>query len=519
MTFQRKLLLGVSGMVLPALLVGAEAIRSNALERHALEALGNSLGRNRTYAELETAMFNQSEVIWRSLTGLDPDARKEFNLSGQVVTYWFDRWQAELGPGQDQLAESVLQIQRQFTAVGDSVIRLTDGGHREQAYRLATAEIRSRIQPALTALNRQIYRRTRETSVQAAFGRVEEVINSERRILVVIVAGTLVLGLSLAWAMAKSLARPINELRGAMAVVGSGDLDHPIKVTSRDEIGDLARAFLGMTESLRQSRTEMIRLNDELGAKVAQLEQAQSQLVQSEKLASIGEMAAGVAHGLRNPLASLRAAAQLVLHHPGSPAAGEQLQAILGEVDRLDRRITHLLTFSRPAPFRPGLERAEAVVQAVLPVFAERVRKQRVSLTVELDPALPEITADPMRLEQALLELIGNALDAMPEGGQLRLSATPAPGDGGQPGVTFTIADSGRGIPPETLREVGQPFFTTRPEGTGLGVATARRFIEQHGGRLTLESQVGVGTTVRVWLPLSSVQTVSTVPAALTEPA
>jgi len=504
MTFQRKLLLGVSGMVLPALLVGAEAIRSNALERHALEALGTSLGRNRSYAELETAMFNQSEVIWRHLTGLDPDARKEFELSGQVVMYWFDRWRAELGPGQDQLAESVLQIQNQFTAIGDSVLRLTGAGHREQAYRLAAVELRSRIQPALTALNRQIYRRTRETSVQAAFGRVEEVVDSERRILVAIVVATLVLGLSLAWAMARSLVRPINDLRGAIAVVGSGDLDHPVHITAQDEIGDLARAFAGMTESLRQSRTEMLRLNQELGAKVAQLEQAQSQLVQSEKLASIGEMAAGVAHGLRNPLASLRASAQLVLRHPGSPAAGEQLQAILDEVDRLDRRITHLLTFSRPAPFRPGLERVDAVVQEVLPAFAERLRLQHVSLAVELDHDLPEIPVDPMKLEQALVELIGNALDAMPDGGRLTLSAAPAVGGEHQPGLGFTVADTGRGIPPETLREVGQPFFTTRPEGTGLGLATARRFIEQHGGRLTLESQVGVGTTVRIWLPLTA---------------
>jgi len=516
MTFQRKLLLGVSGMVLPALLVGAEAIRSNALERHALEALGTSLGRNRTYAELETAMFNQSEVIWRHLTGFDPDARKEFELSGQVVLYWYDRWHSELEPGQEQTADAVLQIQRQFTAVGDSIFHLTQAGRREQAYRLAAVELRGRLQPALTALNRQIYRRTRESSVQAAFGRVEAIIDTERRILVVIVAGTLVLGLSLAWAMAKSLVRPINQLRGAMAVVGSGDLEHPIQVTSQDEIGDLARAFVGMTESLRQSRTEMFRLNDELGAKVAQLEQAQSQLVQSEKLASIGEMAAGVAHGLRNPLASLRAAAQLVLRHPGSPAAGEQLRAILDEVDRLDRRITHLLTFSRPAPFRPGLERVDAVVQAVLPAFAERLRVQRVALTVELDPALPEIPADPMRLEQALLEVIGNALDAMPDGGRLSLSAAPADGEGRQPGVAFTIVDSGRGIPPETLREVGQPFFTTRPEGTGLGIATARRFIEQHGGRLTLESQVGVGTTVRVWLPLGAIPAA---PSVVTDPA
>lgn len=480
MTFQRKLLLGVSGMVLPALLVGAEAIRSNALERHALEALGNSLGRNRTYAELETAMFNQSEVIWRYVTGLDSAAKKDFQLSGEVVHYWFDRWKSELGPGQDELAQAILDIQKQYEAVGDSVFRLTDNGHREQAYRLAVVELRNRIQPALTALNRQIYRKTRETSVQAAFGRVEEIVNTERRVLLAILVATLVLGSFSAWLMARSLSRPINDLRGAMAIVGAGNLEHPVQTDSQDEIGDLARAFAGMTDRLRE---------------------AQAQLVQKEKLASLGEMAAGVAHGLRNPLSSLRASAQLVLKHPNSPAAPEQLQAIIDEVDRLDRRINHLLTFSRPAPFRPNPENVETLVRGLLPTFAERIKSQEVNLEVAIEAELPEIRIDPMKVEQAMQEVIGNALDAMASGGQLKVRAARAENEERQQGVMMTVTDSGRGIPPDTLREVGQPFFTTRAEGTGLGLATARRFIEQHGGKLELQSQVGKGTTVTIWLP------------------
>jgi signal transduction histidine kinase len=512
MNFQRKLLLGVSGMVLPALLVGAEAIRSNALERHALEALGTSLGRNRTYAELETAMFNQSEVVWRYLTGMDTTARKDFELTGQVVYYWYDRWKAELGPGQEQVSQTVLDIQHQFEAVGDSVFHLVDTGRRAEGYHLAVADLRNRIQPALTALNRQIYRQQRETSVQAAFGRVEGIVETERRILLGILVATLVLGLASAWLMARSLVRPINQLRGAMAVVGGGDLDHPLQASAQDEIGDLARAFAGMTDRLRESRSEMVRLNHELGAKVAQLETTQSQLVQSEKLASLGEMAAGVAHGLRNPLASLRASAQLVLRHPNSPAAEEQLQAIITEVDRLDRRINHLLTFSRPEPFRPGPERLQPLLDAVLPAVAERMRQQGVVLTATFDPALPEVPVDPMRVEQALLELIGNALDAMPEGGALRITGSTR-ARAGRNGVEVAITDTGRGIPPETLRQVGQPFFTTRPEGTGLGLATARRFIELHGGRVDLESQVGVGTTARLWLPFAAGGAVTPGPA------
>ena len=387
--------------------------------------------------------------------------------------------------------------------MGDSIFRLYDAGQRAQAYQLAQVELRTTLQPALTALNREIYRRTRESSVQGAFQRVQQIVLSEQRTLLLVFLGTVIAGVVVAWALSRSLARPINELRAAMDIVGAGKLDHPIVSTSRDEIGDLARAFAAMTASLRDSRGELVRLNDELGAKIGQLQQAQSRLIQSEKLASIGEMAAAVAHGLRNPLASLRASAQFVLRHPGAAAAGEQLQAIVSEVDRLDRRISHLLTFSRPEPFHPGPEQAGQLVQAVLPAFADRVRSQGVALTVAVPETLPPLTADAMRMEQTLTELIANALDAMPGGGRLTVSGAAATAPDGRAGIVLTVTDTGKGISPAVLDEVGQLFFTTRPEGTGLGLATARRFVEQHDGRLDLASREGVGTTVSVWLPLT----------------
>mgnify|MGYP001251256714 CR=1 FL=1 len=501
MTFQRKLLAGVSLMVLPALLIGTEAIRSHALEQRALASLGDRLGRSRTYAELETTMFDQTAVVWRYLSGMDPAAQREFALTGEVVQYWFERWKADLTPDEAPLAEQVAALQAQFVAVGDSIFALSDAGQRQAAYRLAQVEMRGQLQPALTNLNREVYRRTRESSVQGAFQRVNAIVAEERRTLTVIFLGAIVAGLVAAWFLARSLARPVRELSGAMARVGAGDLGHPIAVRARDEIGDLARSFASMTERLRDSQTEMVRLNTELAAKVVQLERTQAQLVHSERLASIGEMSAAVAHGLRNPLASLRASAQLVLRHPGTPTAGEQLGAIILEVDRLDRRISHLLAFSRPTPYRPLAERLTAIVQSVLPTFAERLRQQHVALETRIPDDLPEVLADAMKLEQALVELLSNALDALPGGGRIEITGNPAAGPGGQAGVGLEIRDTGRGIPVETLPSVGQPFFTTRNEGTGLGLATAIRFVEQHGGQLTVASQVGKGTVIRIWLP------------------
>jgi signal transduction histidine kinase len=489
MTLQRKLLLGFSLMVLPALLVGLQAIRTNALERATLEDLGRRLARSRTYAEVENAMFNQTQVVWRYLSG-DPAAKREFPLTQQVVSYWLDRWAEGLPAGESQLADGVRSIEADMRAVAGRVFKLYDAGQHQAASLMARRELVERLQPALAEVNREIYRQAREFSVQRAFTQVAAIVDTERRVLWAIIGLALIAGLVASWLISRGLVRPLNELRHAMAVVGAGDLDRPIEPRGRDEIAELARAFARMTEQLRQSR---------------------AQLVQSERLASIGQMAAAVAHGLRNPLASLRAAAQLAQHRVDGPptAVREALSAIIGQVDRLDLRIAHLLTFSRPGSLHPRRESVRALVDSALSGFGELLRGRGVELVVTVAPALPEIVVDPMRLEQALTEIVSNALDAMPDGGRLQIDARS---DGAEPGtdgvgVTLEISDSGRGIPAEVLPNVCEPFFTTRPEGTGLGLAIAKRFVEETGGRLAVDSTVGHGTTIRIWLPAAAVAT------------
>src|SRR5467141_2989301 len=469
-------------MVLPTLFVGIQAIRTNALEGGTLEALGQRLAHSRTYAEVEDAMFNKTQVVWRYLSG-DPAAKKEFPLTEQVVDFWLDRWAAGLPSGDLKLADGVRKIETDIRDVGGRVFKLYDSGQRETAYLTARRELVERLQPALAEVNREIYRQAREFSVQRAFAQVRGIVETERRILWSILALAAVAGLVASWLISRSLARPLNELRHSMAVVGAGDLDHAIEPRSADEIGDLARAFAQMTEKLRQSR---------------------AQLVQSEKLASIGQMAAGVAHGLRNPLASLRAAAQLAQHRVEGPAAREQLNAIIEQVDRLDQRIAHLLAFSRPAPFRPLRESVRTLVDGALSGFAELLRQRRVEVAIAVPPTLREIRVDPMRLEQALTEIISNALDAMSDGGRLEIAAQSQSGEGGADGVLLEITDSGPGIAAEILPNLCEPFFTTRPEGTGLGLAIAKRYVEETGGRLDIASRIGHGTTVRIWLPIAS---------------
>jgi len=485
-TLQRKLLLGFGLMVVPTMFVGVQAIRTNAQERGTLEALGQRLARSRTYADVEDAMFNQTQVIWRYLGG-DPTAKQEFPLTEQVVTFRLDRWAAGLPPDEVKLADGVRRIEADIRTVADRVFQLHDAGLRDQAALIARRELLERLQPTLASVNREVYRQARELSVQGAVTQMQTIVETKRRVLWATVFLALVAGLLASWLIARDLARPLTELRHAMAVVGAGDLEHTIAHAivprSSDEIGDLARAFARMTEQLRQSR---------------------AQLVQSEKLASIGQMAAAVAHGLRNPLASLRAAAQLARHRVDAPAAREQLDAIVEQVDRLDLRIAHLLQFSRPAPFHPLRESVRALVDGALAGFSELLRQRKVELAVHAPVALPEIQVDPMRLEQALTELVSNALDAMPEGGRLDVATRTEPGASGLGGVVVEVTDTGRGVAPEILPNLCEPFFTTRPEGTGLGLAIAKRYVEEAGGRLDIASTVGRGTTVRIWLPIAS---------------
>jgi signal transduction histidine kinase len=481
MSVQRKLLLGFGLMLVPVLMVTAAAIRANGLERRAVESLGRGMARTRTYSELEAALQAQGEVVWRGLSGFDSGARREYQVSGDAVNYWEQQWQSELRPEEASLAQRLTVVRRQLDRVADSIFTLTERDHREEAWALAQSDLRANVLPAVAQVSHDIYGQLRQTSVRAAFTQIEGILVTERRTLFVILAIALTLGLSASWLIARGLGRPIASLRDAMAVVGSGTLDAPIPRVGRDEIGQLAQSFAQMRDNLRE---------------------AQVRLVQSEKLASIGEMSAAVAHGLRNPLAGLRASAQLAMsQRPDSPAFAETLSGMIEEVDRLDRRITHLLSFSRPAPYHPIAERLAAIVRDVLPTFGEQFRESAIVLEQRIAADLPDIRVDPMQVEQVIVELLSNAMHAMPQGGTLTVAAHAAPLTNGRTEVVVEISDTGVGIPPATLAHVCEPFFTTRAEGTGLGLAIARRFVEQNGGTLTVESTVGSGTTVRLRLP------------------
>jgi signal transduction histidine kinase len=229
---------------------------------------------------------------------------------------------------------------------------------------------------------------------------------------------------------------------------------------------------------------------------VRELRAAQSQLVQSERLAAIGELAGAVAHGIRNPLAGIRAIAQGALELDALEAGEESMRDILHEVDRLDQRVATLLDFSRPFEPNPRPCDLAAVVRSVESAVSRRAARAGASVRVEVPSEPLVVELDPDHVEEALLELAGNALRVLGQGGVLTLEAHRE-GDG----VVLRVRDDGPGIPEAVQQRIFEPFFTTRAEGTGMGLATVRKLVERQGGRVDLEASGPEGTCFRLWLP------------------
>jgi signal transduction histidine kinase len=252
------------------------------------------------------------------------------------------------------------------------------------------------------------------------------------------------------------------------------------------------------SRALRAQHAALADRAAELGRANAELRAVQQQLVAAERLAAFGEITAAVAHGLGNPLAAIRSVAQVALLDAPEGPVGDRLHQVIRETDRLAERMRALLQFGRPVEQRRVPTALDGAVRGA--IESVRPRASAAGTTIELGiPAdLPKVRLDPARFEEALLCLVGNALDAMPTGGTLRVGAlTPSPG-----AVELVVEDTGPGIPPAVLARVFDPFFTTKRDGTGLGLAVAKKLLESAGGRLVLESEPGRGTRARITLPL-----------------
>jgi PAS domain S-box-containing protein len=235
---------------------------------------------------------------------------------------------------------------------------------------------------------------------------------------------------------------------------------------------------------------------------ITALDDMQQQLSRAERLATLGQVAAGIAHEIRNPLVGIGSTAAL-LRDEFDPADDKRadLDIILNETRRLDRIVNQIIDYARPRDLVPTQWTVDGLIEEVLKLLDTRLETLRVTVTRSYAPAVAAY-ADRDQIKQVLLNLCHNSLDAMPTGGDLRIGAGRA-ARAGNPGIFIEVVDTGSGISQKHLSQVFQPFFTTgKPHGTGLGLAICRNIAEAHGGDITLISEPGRGTSARLWLPL-----------------
>lgn len=256
-------------------------------------------------------------------------------------------------------------------------------------------------------------------------------------------------------------------------------------------------------QALQESNRNLGQTLQALQAKSEEVRATSQQLWHAAKLATLGELAASIAHELNNPLAivSLRVESLLAQSSADDPKR-HALEVIEQEVERMGNLVANLLQFSRRGQHQVSTVDVREELAKTLELVHYHLRHRRIDVVQEIAPQVPYIHADRQQLRQVFLNLLTNASDAMPQGGTLTLRAAPGELEGGRHAVVVEFADTGVGIPKEHLARVTEPFFTTKEEGkgTGLGLAICRRVVQEHRGTMYIASEVGKGTVVRLAL-------------------
>jgi len=306
--------------------------------------------------------------------------------------------------------------------------------------------------------------------------------------------------------------KPISALKKGTEHLSAGELGYQIEVRSNDEAGDLARSFNGMSLQLRAANEEIVTwartLEERVDDKTKELRSAHEHMLHVEKMASLGKMAAVVAHEVNNPLSGILTYAKLLRKWVDSGQAGREkreeamqcLELIAAESRRCGELIKNLLSLSRTAPMNIQSTDLHAVVDRCLMLVRHQLDLGGVELQVKSAEDLPRVPCDPAQIEQVLIALIMNAIDAMPRGGNLWLE-TQMNGDAGE--IVIRVRDDGAGIAPDILPHIFEPFLTTKEtgHGVGLGLAISRGIVERHNGSIEVESELGRGTTFTITLP------------------
>ncbi len=342
-----------------------------------------------------------------------------------------------------------------------------------------------------------------------------EIRTTKYRVLLVTAVEITLISLFIIFFTRRFLGRPIERLMEGIKAVSHMDLDKPIGLdNSSEELFELASSFDAMRERLRAALAEINQFTQKLEAKVEersrQLQAAQKKLVHSDRLASLGQLSASVAHEINNPVSgvlNLSMLLQRMLKPDGIPPGRiEEFRKYLGQITnetaRVGRIVSDLLAFSRRSSPQRAPADVNRIVRNTLSLAQHKLKLSNVEVSAQLCENLPAIPCDSSQIQQVVLNLLLNAAEATQSKPERRVAIVTAAEDGG---VVLTVSDNGEGIPQENLARIFDPFFTTKSEGkgVGLGLAVSYGIIQAHGGDIEVKSRLGKGTAFTVSLPLA----------------
>jgi len=429
--------------------------------------------------ELENALLNQKGYATYYYLSQDQAWLVKLDESRRTFLLWLERLRDQgEAPEAVALLDGIDAAYKDYAEAKDNVIRLYQQGRVEAAkgQHWAVREDFDGLRELCDRFKDFFRARMRETG-QVYLERTDLVMGVA--VLGVVINATL--GFFLAYVLVGQILDPIRRLargdRGKDALAGFSDEVKAIGQKFRDLEKDVDKAHLD-------------------------LEQSRGHLMQSEKLAMAGRLAAGVAHTIRNPLTSVKM--RLFSLERGlklTPSQQEDFEVIAEEIGHIDTIVRNFLEFARPPKLTAQPVSLSAVVDTTLNLLKHRLESYNVTVSVERARVLPEIAADPDQLKEALVNLVLNACEAMVEGGSLRIREEVGLLEPHGRVLALRVTDSGPGVDPALLDTVFQPFFTTKGEGSGLGLAIVKRIIEEHGGWITIQSPPGGGATFTMVFP------------------
>ncbi|MBS1128243.1 MAG: hypothetical protein H6Q96_623 [Nitrospirae bacterium] len=505
MKIRDKLFLGFGFYLLFAIVFGALAYKDlNTISTH----LGHlEIADDITNTLLEVRRYEKNYLLYRDTDSLKEIGKYIAALKAAVAKI---KDEAARNIGEQHVSKMMQAIDEYEQRIGrlgqvrsdqQQLQRRTGGGSGAGLLALQGEEKTEVEQLRMVAREVQVYV---EENARAERTDIARILKVSSILLVITLGLVVVLGTVINSKLARSIVNPIHDLERITKKIARGDFSESIKVKGHDEIAALAESFNQMEDKLDQAMTAL----DEI---IKQLREKQSQLVEAEKLASIGKLAAGIAHEINNPLTSVLTFSNLMLEQcpPGDPRH-EKLKLMARETDRARTIVRQLLNFGRESVIKPVKININQPVTEITESLVAQEAFKGIDLSMKLAEGLPEVYADPAQVGQVVLNILLNAIHSITPPGRIEVETRLgnkcieiAKRLGGNC-VEVVFADTGKGIPEEHLHKIFDPFFSTKAatKGTGLGLAVSYGIIKKHGGEITVESVVGKGTTFTVRLPI-----------------